>query len=86
MRNSASGNSARAPTDVPYHPSYNGLVFFQNTFDGQLPATDYPKVTVSFDCEVLLSVSDFIGFCCAVLFRYVPGVRNVRRCMGMAVL
>ncbi|KAK0466467.1 lung seven transmembrane receptor-domain-containing protein [Desarmillaria tabescens] len=49
VRNSASsGSSARAPTDVPYHPSYNGLVFFQNTFDGQLPATDYPKVTFYF--------------------------------------
>ncbi|PBL00535.1 hypothetical protein ARMGADRAFT_1159862 [Armillaria gallica] len=48
VRNSASSNSARAPTDVPYHPSYNGLVFFQNTFDGQLPATDYPKVTFYF--------------------------------------
>ncbi|SJL06219.1 uncharacterized protein ARMOST_09555 [Armillaria ostoyae] len=48
VRNSASSSSARAPTDVPYHPSYNGLVFFQNTFDGQLPATDYPKVTFYF--------------------------------------
>ncbi|KAG7452349.1 uncharacterized protein BT62DRAFT_1071496 [Guyanagaster necrorhizus] len=46
VRNSAT--SVRAPTDVPYHPSYNGLVFFQNTFDGQLPATDYPKVTFYF--------------------------------------
>ncbi|KAK0199240.1 lung seven transmembrane receptor-domain-containing protein [Desarmillaria ectypa] len=49
VRNSASsGSSTRAPTDVPYHPSYNGLVFFQNTFDGQLPATDYPKVIFYF--------------------------------------
>ncbi|KAK0233676.1 lung seven transmembrane receptor-domain-containing protein [Armillaria fumosa] len=48
VRNSASSSSARAPTDVPYHPSYHGLVFFQNTFDGQLPATDYPKVNFYF--------------------------------------
>lgn len=34
-------------TDVPYHPTYNGVVFFRNTFDGKLPATDYPKVNVS---------------------------------------
>ncbi len=42
------GNSRRAQTDVPYHPSYKGSVLFKNTFDGQLAATDYPKVHVSF--------------------------------------
>ncbi|ETW87041.1 hypothetical protein HETIRDRAFT_468833 [Heterobasidion irregulare TC 32-1] len=26
------------------HPEYKGNVHFHNTFDGQLPATDYPKV------------------------------------------
>ncbi|KAJ7110018.1 lung seven transmembrane receptor-domain-containing protein [Mycena epipterygia] len=30
------------------HATYQGLVFFQNTFDGKLPATDYPKVTFYF--------------------------------------
>ncbi|KAJ7040415.1 lung seven transmembrane receptor-domain-containing protein [Mycena alexandri] len=30
------------------HATYNGLVFFQNTFDGKLPATDYPKVNFYF--------------------------------------
>ena len=41
-------NSARqAETDTPYHPTYTGTVFFRNTFDGRLPATDYPKVNVS---------------------------------------
>lgn len=34
----------QAPTDVPFHPTYNGVVLFRNTFDGMLPATDYPKV------------------------------------------
>ncbi|KAF8560018.1 protein PTM1 [Imleria badia] len=34
----------QAPTDVPFHPTYNGVVLFRNTFDGKLPATDYPKV------------------------------------------
>ncbi|KAG2076869.1 hypothetical protein BDR04DRAFT_1089135 [Suillus decipiens] len=34
----------QAPTDVPSHPTYSGVVLFRNTFDGQLPATDYPKV------------------------------------------
>ncbi|EIM92270.1 uncharacterized protein STEHIDRAFT_46983 [Stereum hirsutum FP-91666 SS1] len=27
------------------HPTYQGLVHFHNTFDGQLAATEYPKVT-----------------------------------------
>ncbi|KIM88622.1 hypothetical protein PILCRDRAFT_2830 [Piloderma croceum F 1598] len=35
----------QASTDVPSHPTYKGKVLFQNTFDGKLPATDYPKVT-----------------------------------------
>ncbi|KAG6380865.1 lung seven transmembrane receptor-domain-containing protein [Boletus reticuloceps] len=34
----------QAPTDVPFHPTYNGVVLFRNTFDGKLPASDYPKV------------------------------------------
>ncbi|KAH0591001.1 hypothetical protein H2248_001112 [Termitomyces sp. 'cryptogamus'] len=36
--------SIRAATDIPYHPSYTGSVLFQNTFNGKLPASDYPKV------------------------------------------
>lgn len=36
----------RADTSAP-HPSYTGSVLFRNTFDGQLPATDYPKVDVN---------------------------------------
>ena len=31
-------------TDVPFHPKYEGTVLFKNKFNGQLPATDYPKV------------------------------------------
>ncbi|KZT75008.1 hypothetical protein DAEQUDRAFT_17258 [Daedalea quercina L-15889] len=42
-------NSVRqASTDIPYHPTYTGTVFFRNTFDGRLPATDYPKVNFYF--------------------------------------
>ena len=33
-------------TDVPFHPRYQGSVLFKNKFDGQLPATDYPKVNL----------------------------------------
>ena len=42
----SSSSARQASTDVPYHPAYNGTVFFRNTFDGQLPASDYPKVNV----------------------------------------
>ncbi|TBU63788.1 lung seven transmembrane receptor-domain-containing protein [Dichomitus squalens] len=43
------GNSPRqAETDVPYHPTYTGTVLFRNTFDGKLPASDYPKVNFYF--------------------------------------
>lgn len=36
--------AGRDSTDVPFHPKYHGTVLFKNKFDGQLPATDYPKV------------------------------------------
>lgn len=32
---------------APFHSTYDGVVLFRNTFDGKLPATDYPKVNVS---------------------------------------
>lgn len=38
--------SNQASTDVPFHPSYRGTILFKNTFEGKLPATDYPKVNV----------------------------------------
>ncbi|THH02573.1 hypothetical protein EW026_g325 [Hermanssonia centrifuga] len=44
---SSSGNQnlrRQAPTDVPFHPKYQGSVLFQNTFKGKLPAAEYPKV------------------------------------------
>jgi hypothetical protein len=56
-------SNPRASTDVPYHPSYSGTVLFKNTFEGKLPATDYPKVNVCFRCFQLvipnLRVSQF---------------------------
>ncbi|CCM04443.1 uncharacterized protein FIBRA_06623 [Fibroporia radiculosa] len=42
-------------TDVPYHPLYTGTVLFQNTFDGKLPATDYPKVNFYFAMFIVYS-------------------------------
>ncbi|RDB28403.1 Membrane protein PTM1 [Hypsizygus marmoreus] len=44
----AQASSSQASTDVPFHPSYKGLVLFKNTFDGKLPASDYPKVNFYF--------------------------------------
>ncbi|TFK77316.1 hypothetical protein BDN72DRAFT_953770 [Pluteus cervinus] len=38
----------RADTDVAFHPSYRGTVLFQNVFNGQLAAGDYPKVNFYF--------------------------------------
>ncbi|KAI0962052.1 hypothetical protein AcV7_000979 [Taiwanofungus camphoratus] len=50
-------NSPRqAPTDVPYHPTYSGSVFFRNTFDGKLSAADYPKVNFYFAMFIVYTV------------------------------
>ncbi|KAJ3481723.1 hypothetical protein NLI96_g7467 [Meripilus lineatus] len=50
-------NSARqAKTDVPEHPPYYGTVHFHNTFDGKLPATDYPKVNFYFSMFLLYTL------------------------------
>ena len=46
--------STQAETDTPSHPPYKGSVLFKDTFDGQLPATDYPKVNVSVPSRQLL--------------------------------
>ncbi|KAG6866041.1 hypothetical protein C0991_009138 [Blastosporella zonata] len=48
--------TTRAPTDVLYHPSYTGRVFFKNTFDGKLPATDYPKVNFYFVMTLVYTI------------------------------
>lgn len=37
-------SSPRAATDVPTHPTYAGTILFRNVFNGQLPASEYPKV------------------------------------------
>ncbi|KLO20660.1 hypothetical protein SCHPADRAFT_918102 [Schizopora paradoxa] len=43
-------------TDVPFHPSYNGAVLFKNTFNGELPAADYPKVNFYFALFLLYAI------------------------------
>lgn len=42
-----SPSTRRASTGALLHPSYEGSVLFRNTFNGLLPATDYPKVNVN---------------------------------------
>jgi hypothetical protein len=42
-----SPSTSRASTGT-LHPSYEGSVLFRNTFNGLLPATDYPKVNFYF--------------------------------------
>ncbi|KAI1781678.1 lung seven transmembrane receptor-domain-containing protein [Ganoderma leucocontextum] len=34
--------------NLTHHPGYTGTVLFRNTFDGKLPASDYPKVNFYF--------------------------------------
>ncbi|TCD66492.1 hypothetical protein EIP91_001317 [Steccherinum ochraceum] len=54
---SASGTPVRQEsTDVPFHPQYSGTVLFQNTFNGKLPATDYPKVNFYFAMFIVYAV------------------------------
>ncbi|KAF5385063.1 hypothetical protein D9615_001311 [Tricholomella constricta] len=48
--------SSRGPTDVPYHPSYTGRVFFKNKFEGKLPASDYPKVNFYFAMSLIYAI------------------------------
>ncbi|KAJ7246326.1 lung seven transmembrane receptor-domain-containing protein [Mycena haematopus] len=47
------------------HTTYKGLVFFQNQFDGMLPATDYPKVNFYFVMFLVYAVFGAIwGWLC----------------------
>lgn len=50
-------SDARAAMDVPTHPKYTGTILFRNTFNGQLPAAEYPKVNVCAQLKWLKSVS-----------------------------
>jgi hypothetical protein len=68
--------------EVPFHPEYKGNVHFQNAFNGQLPATDYPKVTVCFPSPVHLSLPSSQFF---VLVLYCHVLHIHRCCGGMGV-
>ena len=69
----------RQSTDI--HPSYKGTVLFRNVFDGELPATDYPKVNVCGHCVRLPCITRS-----AVLLRHVPLLHWIGGCLGLVVL
>jgi hypothetical protein len=77
---SASEASKRQSSDI--HPSYHGTVFFRNVFDGQLAATDYPKVNVRGSSNHLLSCLTIF----VVLFCHVPPLFCIGGCLGLVVL
>ncbi|KAJ3556522.1 hypothetical protein NM688_g1987 [Phlebia brevispora] len=55
-RSAANIIERQAPTDVPYHPRYQGSVLFQNKFNGKLPAAEYPKVNFYFAMFIVYTV------------------------------
>jgi hypothetical protein len=65
------------------HPTYKGTVLFRNTFDGKLPATDYPKVNVCLS-NVFLLVVMYFSF--PVLLRDAPCLRSIGGHLGLALL
>ncbi|KAI0639574.1 lung seven transmembrane receptor-domain-containing protein [Trametes polyzona] len=58
-------NSARQDVSPNPHPSYKGTVYFRNTFDGKLPASDYPKVNFYFAMFLVYSALAIVwGWLC----------------------
>ena len=65
-------------TDVPFHPKYDGTVLFKNKFDGQLPATDYPKV--NFYLAMLLVYVVFASAWGLLCYRHVQDLLPIQVC------
>ncbi|KAH9968591.1 lung seven transmembrane receptor-domain-containing protein [Russula dissimulans] len=53
MQTSTSTSAFQVRQSSGIHPSYKGTVLFRNVFDGQLAATDYPKVNFYFAMFIL---------------------------------
>lgn len=66
-------SAARQDSQDVAHPAYSGKVLFQNKFNGQLPAADYPKVTVSLEP-------------CVVIFRSLNVTPQLYMCLFFAYL
>ena len=75
-------STRRADTDIPFHPSYKGTVLFKNTFDGQLAATDYPKVNVCLSIRPF----EFISIIYQVLLCDVYYLHRFWSALGMVLL
>lgn len=65
-------------TDVPFHPKYDGTVLFKNKFDGQLPATDYPKV--NFYLAMLLAYVIFASAWGWLCYQHVQDLLPIQVC------
>jgi len=65
-------------TDVPFHPKYDGTVLFKNKFDGQLPATDYPKV--NFYLAMLLAYVLFASAWGWLCYQHVQDLLPIQVC------
>lgn len=65
-------------TDVPFHPKYYGTVLFKNKFNGQLPATDYPKV--NFYLAVLLAYVLFASAWGWLCYQHVQDLLPIQVC------
>lgn len=65
-------------TDVPFHPKYDGSVLFKNKFDGQLPATDYPKV--NFYLAMLLAYVLFASAWGWLCYQHVQDLLPIQVC------
>jgi Lung seven transmembrane receptor len=80
LQTSSSALQERQSTDI--HPSYKGTVLFRNVFDGELAATDYPKVNV---CDLYVNLQ-----CCmtrfVVLLRHVSLIHCIGGRLGLAML
>ena len=65
-------------TDVPFHPKYQGSILFKNKFDGELPATDYPKV--NFYLAMLLAYALFASAWGWLCYQHVQDLLPIQVC------
>ncbi|KAF8973663.1 lung seven transmembrane receptor-domain-containing protein [Flammula alnicola] len=81
-------SSRRSDTDVPFHPSYTGSVLFKNTFNGQLPATDYPKVNFYFTMFIVYATFGVVWawFCYRHIHELLPIQYYLSGLVGLLVI
>ncbi|KAF8167666.1 lung seven transmembrane receptor-domain-containing protein [Crassisporium funariophilum] len=78
----------RADTDIPFHPSYKGTVLFQNTFNGRLPAADYPKVNFYFVMFIIYAAFGVVWawFCYQHIHELLPIQYYLSGLVGLLVI